>query len=628
MALRLLRDVLWITIAATVLTTTTNAQDEPDSVFFRKHYTKQEVRIPMRDGIKLYTIAYVPKDTVERHPILLTRSPYGAGLYGEDKYPRFFSNLSRNYWHRKYIIVVQDVRGRFMSEGTFVNVRPHNPAKKSKNDIDESSDTYDTVEWLITNITGNNGRVGVKGISYPGYYSTVACIEAHPAVKATSPQAPVSEWMGGDDFYHNGALLISHAFDFFVGFGWPRPEPDTQDFRPFDPGTPDGYDFYLKLGALPNANARYMHDSVEFWNDMMEHGTWDDFWKARSILPHLKNIRPATLVVGGWYDTENLYGALHTYAEIEKNNRENNNTLVMGPWCHTAWAANDLDSLGAIKFGSNLSKFFAEELEVPFFEYYLRGEGEPKIPEAAVFLTGANEWKMLDSWPPKGVNVKNLYINAGSRLSFTSPSQDDEQYTEYVSDPAKPVPYTNEITGWYNPAFMVEDQRFASRRPDVIVFRTELLDDNMTIAGPITVHLVGSTSGTDCDWVVKVIDVFPDSLRIPDSVPQGAKLGGYQMLVRGDILRGKFRESLSTPIPIEPNKPTVFEFILQDLFHQFKAGHRIMVQIQSTWFPFADRNPGKFMDIYRAKDSDFEKTVQRVYHSTVHQSYLGVPQWK
>lgn len=628
MALRLLRDVLWITITATVLTTTTNAQDEPDSVFFRKHYTKQEVCIPMRDGIKLYTIAYVPKDTVERHPILLTRSPYGAGLYGEDKYPRFFSNLSRNYWHRKYIIVVQDVRGRFMSEGTFVNVRPHNPAKKSKNDIDESSDTYDTVEWLITNIPGNNGRVGVKGISYPGYYSTVACIEAHPAVKATSPQAPVSEWMGGDDFYHNGALLISHAFDFFVGFGWPRPEPAKIDFRPFDSGTPDGYDFYLKLGALPNANARYMHDSVEFWNDMMEHGTWDDFWKARSILPHLKNIRPATLVVGGWYDTENLYGALHTYAEIEKNNRENNNTLVMGPWCHTAWAANDLDSLGAIKFGSNLSKFFAEELEVPFFEYYLRGEGEPKIPEAAVFLTGANEWKMLDSWPPNGVNVKNLYINAGSRLSFTSPSQDDEQYTEYVSDPAKPVPYTSEITGWYNPAFMVEDQRFASRRPDVLVFKTNILEDNVTIAGPITVHLVGSTSGTDCDWVVKVIDVFPDSLRIPDSVPQGAKLGGYQMLVRGDILRGKFRESLSTPIPIEPNKPTVFEFILQDLFHQFKAGHRIMVQIQSTWFPFADRNPGKFMDIYRAKDSDFEKTVQRVYHTPVYQSYLSVLELK
>jgi putative CocE/NonD family hydrolase len=626
MVLRLLKDALRIIIAATILTITANAQDEPDSVFIRKNYTKHEYRIPMRDGIKLFTSAYVPKDTTERHPILLQRSPYSAGPYGEDRYIRYMSNLSRQYWHRKYIIVVQDVRGRFMSEGTFMNVRPLIPEKKSVNDIDESSDAYDTVEWLVANIPGNNGRVGIKGISYPGGYSTMASIDAHPAVKATSPQAPVSEWMGGDDFFHNGALLISHAFDFFVGFGWPRPEPTKIDFRPFDPGTPDGYDFYMRLGALPNANIRYMHDSVEIWNDIMEHGTWDDFWKARSVLPHLKNIRPATLVVGGWYDTENLFGALHTYAEIEKNNPSNHNSLVIGPWCHTAWAANDLDSLGPIKYGSNLSKFFAEELEVPFFEYYLRDEGTLKIPEAAVFLTGANEWKMLDSWPQKDVEVKNLYITAGENLGYTPPSPNDREYTEYISDPAKPVPYTSEITGWYNPSFMVEDQRFASRRPDVVVFKTEILNENVTIAGPIKVHLSGSTTGTDCDWIVKVIDVFPDTMRTHETAPPGVQLGGYQMLVRGDILRGKFRDSLSAPKSIKPNTPTVFEYILQDIFHQFKAGHRIMVQIQSTWFPFADRNPGKFMDIYKAKDSDFEITVQRVYHSAEHQSYIALPQ--
>ena len=513
----------------------TSAQVEPDSSFVQVNYNKMEVQIPMRDGVKLYTIVYYPKDTTTLHPILLTRTPYGAGLYGKDRFPRIYSNLSRAYWHRKYIIVMQDVRGRFMSEGTFVNVRPHNPSKKSKYDIDESSDTYDTVEWLINNVPGNNNRVGVKGISYPGFYSTVAAIDAHPAVKATSPQAPVSEWMGGDDFYHNGALLISHAFDFFVGFGWPRPEPTKMDFHPFDPGTPDGYEFYMRMGALPNANEKYMHDSVQFWNEMMEHGTWDDFWKARSVLPHLKNIKPATLVVGGWFDTENLYGALHTYAEIEKNNPENQNRLVMGPWCHTAWAINDLDSLGPIKFGANLSKFFAEEIEIPFFEYYLRDEGKPRISEATVFLTGANEWKKLESWPPENIEPKNLYFIADGKLDFNPPSNNDNDYTEYISDPYKPVPYTSEITSWYNPAFMVEDQRFASRRPDVIVFLTDILSDDVTIAGPVKVHLIGSTSGTDCDWVVKIIDVFPDTMQTHKTAPPGTQLGGYQMLIRGDI---------------------------------------------------------------------------------------------
>src|SRR5437867_573546 len=329
----------------------------PDSAFYQKNYVKHEYRIRMRDSVRLFTAVLIPKDSTELHPILLTRTPYSVRPYGEDKYPQSISNLLKQYLSRNYVIVNQDVRGRFMSEGTFENVRPYIAEKKSNHDIDETSDTYDTIDWLVKNIAHNNGRVGVKGISYPGFYTTMATIDAHPAVKATSPQAPVSQWMSGDDFFHNGALLLPHAFDFFVGFGWPRPEPTTMDFRPFNHGTPDGYKFFLDLGALPNANMKYMHDSVSFWNDILHHGKWDDFWAERSVLYHLKNIKPATMVVGGWFDTENLYGALHLYAQIEKDNPHNRNMLVMGPWSHGAWSRNDLDSLGPIKFESNLSQY-------------------------------------------------------------------------------------------------------------------------------------------------------------------------------------------------------------------------------------------------------------------------------
>ncbi len=598
----------------------TNVQD---SLFFREHYTKLEYQIPMRDGVKLFTSVFLPKDTMELHPILLTRTPYSVGPYGAGKYPRSFSNLTKQYLMRNYIIVRQDVRGRYMSEGAFVDVRPYIANKKTNQDIDETSDTYDAVDWLVKNIPHNNGNVGVKGISYPGFYTTMATIDAHPAVKATSPQAPVSAWMLGDDFIHNGALLLPHAFDFYMGFGWPRPKPTTEDFHRFDHGTPDGYKFFLELGALPNAITRYTHDSVAFWNDIMRHGTWDSFWNERNALFHVKNIRPATMVVGGWFDTENLFGALHLYAQIEKDNPNNHNILVMGPWSHGAWSANSLDSLGPIKFGSNLSDFFAETLEVPFFEYYLRGKGELKLSEATVFLTGANEWKMFDHWPPTNTESKQLFLHAGGKLSFVPPSDNEAgEYDEYASDPAKPVPYTNEITDWYNNAFMLEDQRFASQRTDVLVYRTDILDEGVTIAGPVTINLEGSTSGTDCDWIVKVIDVFPDTTGHTEMNPKRRMLGGYQMLVRGDVLRGKFRNSLEKPEPATPNVPTTFEFALQDAFHQFKKGHRMMIQIQSSWFPMIDRNPGKFIDIYHAKDSDFQKTIQHVYHAPGKATYV------
>jgi len=596
-----------------------------DSIFIREHYEKHEYQIPMRDGVKLFTAVYVPKDTTELHPILMERIPYGISPYGPEKYFRLFfnrfSNLWQKYVRRNYILAFQDVRGRFMSEGTFADVRPYIPQKKSKQDIDESTDAYDTIDWLIKNIPRNNERVGVKGISYDGFYATMASIDAHPAVKAISPQAPITQWMGGDDFNHNGAFLLPHAFDFLMKNGWPRPQPTMNDSRTFNHGTPDGYKFFLDLGALPNANKKFMHDSVAFWNEIMRHGMWDEYWEKRSVLPHLKNIKPATMVVGGWFDTENLYGSLQTYMGIERNNTDNKNILIMGPFSHNRWAANEEDSLGLIRFGHNLTKYYADSIEVPFFDYYLRDKRHPNFAEATIFLTGANEWRKLDSWPPKNIKPMNIYLSEGEKLIFDIPKGTISAYDEYTSDPRKPVPYTAENRHWYNRAFIVEDQRFAARRPDVLVYQTSPLTEPITIAGSIEVNLIGSTSGTDCDWIVKVIDVFPDTGL---GLKSNYKLGGYQMLLRGDVLRAKFRNSLSKPEPVKPNQPTSFPFVLLDIFHQFKKGHSIMVQIQSTWFPMIDRNPGKFVDIYHAKDSDYQKTTQRVYHSSKHVSYLKV----
>jgi uncharacterized protein len=596
----------------------------PDSIAWKTLYTRHDYRIPMRDGVKLYTVVYTPKDSSEPHPIIMSRTPYSVGPYSETSYPNGMLKLSREYAKRHYIFVFQDVRGKFMSEGDYVEMRPYVADKTKTTAVDESSDSYDTVDWLIHNIPGNNGKVGIKGISYPGFYTTMASIDAHPAVKATSPQAPVSEWMGGDDWFHNGAFLMPHAFDFYSQLGWQRKGPSTNEFRPFDHGTPDGYTFYLRLGAIPNANRLYLHDSIAFWNELTNHGTWDDFWAARSVLPHLTNIKPATLVVGGWFDTENLWGALHTFGRIEHDNPGHPNTLVMGPWAHHWWTRDDLDSLGPIRFGSNLTKYFADSLEVPFFDYYLRGTGTNSLPKAVVFMTGANQWTKYDQWPPRNAEQAKLYLAGSGKLEWAPPAGGGAGYDEYVSDPMKPVPYTAEITNWYDAPFMLEDQRFASRRPDVLVYQSDILTEPVTVAGPITVNLTGSTSGTDCDWIVKVIDVFPDTLSTPQQYPTWFQYGGYQMLVRGDVLRGKFRNSRSTPEPVASDVPTQFPFVLQDVLHRFNPGHRIMIQVQSTWFPMIDRNPGTFEDIFNAKDSDFHPTVQRVYHAPGKLSSIGL----
>jgi len=599
---------------------------EPFSVI--NHYDKHEYMIPMRDGVKLFTAVYTPKDTTQDYPILMTRTPYSSSPYGETMYPPFIGSQAKRFARDGYIAVTQDVRGRYMSEGTFVNVRPQIENKKGPQDIDESSDTYDTVDWLIKNVRHNNGRVGIYGISYPGFYSTTGTINAHPAVKATSPQAPVSKWMSGDDFFHNGAFLLPHAFDFFAGFGWPRPEPTTTDSRPFNHGITDGYKFFLDLGPIPNANKKYFKDSVAFWNDMMKHGTWDSFWEARNILNHVKNIKPATLIVGGWFDSENLYGALNLYATIEKLNPNSQNRLVMGPWSHGQWGYDSGDSLGMIKWGSKTGTFYVDSVIFPFFNYYLKGKGEPKFAEATVFETGNNVWRFLESWPPKNVVPSDLYLREKGRLSFEAPNQTAKgsEYDEYVSDPAKPVPYTAEIRHWYNSAFPVEDQRFAWTRPDVMTYTSDVLASDVTVAGPITATLYVSTSGTDSDWIVKVIDVMPDSVVFAGrGFGSSMKMKGYQMMVRGDVMRGKFRNSMSNPEPFVPNQVTKVEFVLNDIFHTFKRGHRLMVQVQSSWFPMIDRNPQSFVDIYSATESDFQKATQRIYHTPERSSLIRIP---
>jgi hypothetical protein len=448
-------------------------------------------------------------------------------------------------------------------------------------------------------------------------------IDAHPAVKAASPQAPVSKWMGGDDFFHNGAFLLSHAFDFFSGFGWPRPVPKKEPDPRFNHKTPDGYKFFLEMGPLPNADAKYLKNGVAFWNEIMQHGAWDAFWEARNILPHLKNIRPAVMVVGGWFDTENLFGALHTYEAIKEQNPGAPDTLVMGPWSHGEWSRSDGQVLGDIDFGSKTADYYTDQVEVPFFNYYLKDQGTLNLPGAFVFETGGNQWHSLDSWPPKNLEARDMYLQVNGSLSWEPPTGSASGYREYVSDPSKPVPYTSEITNWYNSSFMLEDQRFAATRPDVLVYQTDPLKSSVTVAGPIAASAFVSTSGTDSDWVVKVIDVFPDNTPDPTPNPRNVRLGGYEMLVRGDVLRGKFRNSLSAPQPFVPNQPTKIEFVLQDVFHTFKEGHRIMIQVQSTWFPMIDLNPQKFVDIYHAQASDFQKATERIYSTPQYPSHIG-----
>ncbi len=577
--------------------------------YIRLHYTKQEHLVPMRDGVKLFTSVYLPRDTSRTYPMLMKRTPYAVSPYGADKFAASLGP-SEHFVKAGYIFVNQDVRGRFNSEGDFAQVTPHIANKQKPTDIDESSDTYDTIEWLLKNIPGHNGRVGLYGISYPGFYASAGMIDAHPALKAVSPQAPVGDWYF-DDFLHNGAFFLAHAYRWLGNNATARPKPTTDKPKPVEYATPDGYKLFLEAGSMENLSKLHFKETVSFWNEMMAHPNRDTFWQQRDILPHLKNVAPAVMVVTGWYDAEDLYGSFKSYHSIEKLNPKVNNVLVVGPWHHGGWAAGDGDKLGRASFGSKTAAFYRAEIEFPFFERYLKDGQQPAPAEATVFETGSNVWRTFDAWPPKGIQPKQLYLREKEQLDFVAPTG-KETFDEYTSDPAKPVPYSESITPRMNIEYMVDDQRFAARRPDVLAYQTADLTEDMVLAGPIDVDLWVSTTGTDADFIVKLIDVFPDAAD-PALQP------GYQMLLRSEVFRGRFRNSFERPEPIVPNQPTRIRFELLDLLHRFAKGHRLMIQIQSTWFPLVDRNPQKFVpNIFLAKPEDFQKATHRIHRSAEH----------
>lgn len=592
----------------------------------KSRYTKYEYLIPMRDGKRLFTAVYVPKDDSQKYPILLTRTPYSVRPYGADQY-RDTLGPSPLFDKAGYIFAYQDVRGRWMSEGEFVNMRPHNPNKGPK-DIDESSDTYDTIEFLLKKVPNHNGKVGQYGISYPGFYTACGMIDAHPALKAASPQAPVTDWFIGDDWHHNGALFLAHVFNFMSSFDRPRPKPIKKAEGRFDHGTPDGYDFFLKLGPLSEVNQRHFKGEAAFWAKVMRHGNYDDFWKARNLRPHLKDIKPAVLTVGGWFDAENLFGALEVYRKVKQQSPKTDNHLVMGPWVHGGWSRGDGDKLGNASFNSKTAEYYREKIELPFFDYHLKGKSESSPrPAAWVFETGTNVWRKHDAWPPKAVTPTPMYLDADGKLGRKLPTiaRPEDGHDEYVSDPNRPVPFLDKIVLGMAQEYKTADQRFASRRPDVLVFQTPELEEDLTIAGPIPVELFVSTTGTDADWVVKLIDVYPNDYPDPRENPAAVKMGGYQQLVRGDVMRGKFRDSFENPKAFEPGKPAKVKFELPDVYHTFRRGHRVMVQVQSSWFPLVDRNPQVFTDIYSAKPADFKKATQRVYHTREMPSSVSLP---
>ena len=589
----------------------------------KQKYNKQEVYITMRDGTNLFTSIYAPKNTSAQHPILLNRTPYNIEPGGPERY-QFSMQIYSRYTEEEYIMVFQDVRGRYMSEGQFEDIRPVIPARKDNKDTDETTDTWDSVDWLVKNVDNNNGNVGIIGISYPGFYSTMGIINAHPAVKAVSPQAPVTAWFIGDDFHHNGALFLQDFFSFYYSFGRPRQALTRTGNPDFRYPVPDNYEFFLSLGPVKNITARYFGDSIKFWNDALAHPDYDNFWKARDPRQYLKNVTPAVLTVGGWFDAEDLYGTLHTYEAIESQNPPTTrNYLVMGPWTHGqwAWAFGEGKNVGNIYWGLDANEEF-KVIEKSFFNYYLKGEGNPNWVEAKIFVTGSNKWRNFATWPPKNVVVKDLYFQSGEAASFESPVS-KTGFDEYCSDPLNPVPYTEDVHINRTIAYMTDDQRFASRRPDVMTYQTSILTEDITLTGPLTADLFVSTTGTDADYIVKLVDVFPpDTLSVNSD--NKYPLGGYQMLVRGEVFRGRYRNSFEKPEPFIPGKVTEVKYELPDVAHTFKKGHRIMIQVQNSWFPLVDRNPQKFVNIYKCSESDFQKATQRIYYDASHPSHIKV----
>jgi putative CocE/NonD family hydrolase len=602
---------------------------EAANTYVKDNYTKKEVTITMRDGIDLHTTIYTPRDTSRTYPILMKRTPYSCRPYGKDQYPERIGP-NKYMMEEGYIIVYQDVRGRWMSEGTYDNMRAYIPEKKSDKDVDESSDTYDTIEWLVNNVPHNNGKVGTYGISYPGFYTTYSALDAHPALRAASPQACIGDFFF-DDFHHNGAYLLSY-FRATPVFGTPKSEPtDSAWYQLPDLKTQDQYQFFLDAGPLKNLDKYFNYETLDdpgvrsddkaqdfFWKEITEHPNYDSIWQKKGIIQHLKNVKPsvATMVVGGWFDAEDLYGPLETYKTIEKHNPENYNTLVFGPWDHGGWSRTKTrTSVGNYYFGDSISDFFQREIEARFFDHFLKGDGDGNagLPEAYVFDTGKKSWSTYPAWPPEGIERQTLYLGDDKRLSPVKPSSEG---LTFYSDLKNPVPYSEDIKTVFTPRkYMTDDQRFAARRPDVLVFETEVLDRDLTLAGDILAKLVVSTTGTDADWIVKVIDVHPSDLdENNEEMQDHLKMSNYHLMVRSEVMRGRFRNSFSDPEPFVPNQKTEVQIKLQDVFHTFKKGHKLQVQVQSTWFPLIDLNPQTYVpNIYKADEGDFKSQMHTVY---------------
>ncbi|PRQ04641.1 Cocaine esterase [Enhygromyxa salina] len=596
---------------------------EDPAKWIAANYDKREARVPMRDGATLHTAIYTPREALRGGadlPILLFRTPYSVKPYGEGEMPDKLGPHPA-MMRDGYIFVYQDVRGRFMSDGDFVNMTPHLATKAGPEDIDESTDTYDTIAWLLDEVEGHNGRVGQWGISYPGFYAAAGVIDAHPALTAVSPQAPIADWWY-DDFHHHGAFLLPHLFNFISSFGRAREGLTTQWPERFDHGTHDGYEFFMRMGPVANANERYFHHEIAFWDEVMAHPNYDEFWQRRNLVPHLEAVEtlgPAVMTVGGWFDAEDLYGPLHIYAALEGADANARNTLVMGPWRHGGWVRTEGASLGDVAFGSATSlayqreverRFFATELGHPVAAEY---EGCAALPEALMFETGANRWRQFGQWPPE-TEARTLWLGAEGALADAAPSERTRSFDAFVSDPEHPVPFTTAIAKGMTREYMTDDQRFAARRPDVLVYQTEPLTEALTIAGPVTASLWVSTDQRDADWIVKLIDVLPDDAPDHEGLREGMHMSGYQMMVRSEVLRGRFRDDPSAPKPFNPNQPTEVRVPLQDVLHTFEPGHRVMIQVQSTWFPLVDRNPQAWVDsIYAAEADDFVAANHRVY---------------
>ncbi len=595
--------------------------------YVKENYTKTEVYIEMRDGVKLFTSIYTPNDQSKEYPILMQRTPYSVAPYGADAFKTALGP-SPTLMKDGYIFVYQDVRGRWNSEGSYDNMRPTLTAdeRKTDQDIDESTDTYDTIEWLLANLDNNNGKVGQWGISYPGFYSAASLPYAHEALKAVSPQAPIGDFYF-DDFHHNGAYFLSYFIATSV-FGYQTEKPTTEPwYKMIDAGTEDAYQFFMDMGPLKNASKYYGEDNF-FWQQLVEHPDYDEFWQRRGIVQHMKDIKPSVMVVGGWFDAEDLYGPLNIYKEIEKNNPNTYNTIVMGPWSHGDWARErGAQNVFNIHFGDSISTWYQDNVEAEFFNHFLKGpgDGQTGLPEAYMFDTGKKEWTRFENWPPANAERVNMYPHADGSLSMDAPSARGS-FAEFVSDPAKPVQHSEDIKLTFTPRkYMSDDQRFAARRPDVLVYETDVLENDITLAGEIMAKLKVSITGTDADWIMKLVDVYPGNTETPEWVTANQKLSNYHQMVRSESMRGRYREGFDTPKPFVPNQVTDVDFRLQDVYHTFKKGHKIQIQIQSTWFPLIDRNPQKYVEnIFKADESDFIKSTHRVFSAAENATVIEV----